>query len=501
MCATPLLIMKNISKSFPGVKALEGVDFTLQSGEIHCLMGENGAGKSTLIKLLTGVYRISEGEMLLSGKPIHPRSPLDAQNMSISTVYQEVNLLPNQSVAENICIGRVPRKFGLLDRKSMIRKAKEILEWMNIDIDVTQPVSNYSLAIQQMVSIARALDIKSKILILDEPTSSLDTEEVEQLFKLMRKLKDEGMGIIFITHFLDQVYEISEKITVLRNGKLVGEYTTENLPRLKLISKMIGKEFTSEHVKKEFRNTDSNPVLINMEKGSVANKIEEYDIKIRKGEVYGLAGLLGSGRTELARSLFGLDRLTTGELWINDEPHKGIRPIEAIRNGMGFCPEDRKEEAIIPDLSISENLVLALQSRKGVFNKIKESEIKEIVNHYIDALSIKATGPEQKISTLSGGNQQKVILARWLAVNPSLLILDEPTRGIDIGAKSEVMQMIKVLSKKEISILFISSELEEVTAVSDRIAILKDRRIIGEQKGNSVTERNILNKIAEVPTL
>ncbi|WP_420808459.1 sugar ABC transporter ATP-binding protein [Clostridium manihotivorum] len=494
--------MKGISKSFPGVKALSNVDFQLRKGEIHTLMGQNGAGKSTLIKVLTGVYEIDEGTILLSGKEVKITSTHDAQENGISTVYQEVNLCPNLTVAENIYIGREPMKRGHIDWNVMNKNAEKLLEErLNLKIDVKRLLSGYSVAIQQMVAIARAVDISNGILILDEPTSSLDSNEVKQLFKVMRKLKAEGMSMVFVTHFMDQVYEISDRITVLRNGNFIGTYEAEKLPQMDLISKMIGKNYEemqkANDVTRKYNIKDKAEALAKAKGFGRKGTIEPFDIDVRKGEVLGLAGLLGSGRTECARLLFGIDRSDHGTVTINGKEYSYIYPQKAIKEGLGFCPEDRKIEGIVGQLTIRENIVLALQSNKGIFKYIPMKKQQEIAQKYIELLNIKTPSTEQRIDNLSGGNQQKVILGRWLATNPQLLILDEPTRGIDIGAKDEIKRLVRELAKDGMTIIFISSELQEMVSCCDRVLVLRDRKIIGELVGEEIQESTILQTIAE----
>ncbi|BBK77914.1 MULTISPECIES: sugar ABC transporter ATP-binding protein [Clostridium] len=495
-----VLEMKGISKFFPGVKALLNVDFTLRKGEIHTLMGENGAGKSTLIKVLTGVYEIDEGTIALKGKQIKISCTQEAQNYGISTVYQEVNLCPNLTVAENIFIGREPMKNGCINWKKMNEDSSKLLkERLNLEIDVKKQLSNYSVAIQQMVAIARAVDISKGILILDEPTSSLDDHEVKQLFKIMKKFREEGMSIIFVTHFLDQVYEVSDKLTVLRNGELVGTYDADKLSRIELVSKMIGKDYgeiqKTTRIKKE-ENKNLTEEIVSTDNFGRLGSINPFKVIIKKGEVIGFAGLLGSGRSECAKVIFGVDKATSGTIKINGKSYSYIYPKKAIQEGFGFCPEDRKIEGIIGDLTIRENIILALQGNKGIFKYIPMKKQQEIAQKYIDLLKIKTPSMEQKISNLSGGNQQKVILARWLATEPKFLILDEPTRGIDIGAKNEITELILALAKQGMTILFISSELPEIVKCCDRVIVLRDRNVIGELVGEEIEEANIMKTIA-----
>jgi simple sugar transport system ATP-binding protein len=495
-----LLELRGVSKAFPGVRALDGVDFTLRRGEIHALMGENGAGKSTLIKVLTGVYPRDGGDIRLEGKPIDPHSPSAAQDMGISTVYQEVNLVPTLSVAENVLLGRQPKKWGMIRWREVRRWAEAALSRLDLSIDVGRPLSAYSIAIQQMVAIARALDVSAKLLILDEPTSSLDADEVARLFEVMRRLRDSGLGIVFVTHFLEQVYAATDRITVLRNGKLVGEYETAALPRGELVARMMGRELAEfEHQTQERDESagGQKPILLRAEGVSRRGSIEPMTLSIQRGETLGLAGLLGSGRTETARLLFGIDHPDTGRIEVDDRAVSLSSPRAAIRLGFAFLPEDRKTQGIVPELSIRENIILALQARSGLLKFFSRARQLEIANRYIKALSIATSDAEKPVRDLSGGNQQKCILARWLASDPRLLILDEPTRGIDVGAKAQIQKLVLSLCAEGMSILFISSELEEVVRCSDRVAVLRDRRMIGELRGGQISEGAILKTIAQ----
>ena len=493
--------MRGISKRFPGVQALSNVDFTVNRGEVHALMGENGAGKSTLIKVLTGVYPKDAGEVRLGATLALPRSPKEAQAIGISTVYQEVNLIPHLSVAENICLGRQPMKLARIDWRSIHDRARAALRRLELTIDVTQPLSSYSIAIQQMVAIARALDIDAKLLILDEPTSSLDTHEVERLFAVMRKLKGEGIGIIFITHFLDQVYQIADRITVLRNGLLVGAYDTAALPKVDLVAKMLGKEREEiEAMPRDARavaSKEDRKVLLRARNLGRRRSMQPFDMEIASGEITGLAGLLGSGRTEIARLLFGIDRPDSGEIAIDGRRVTMSSPRRAIDHRIGFNPEDRKTEGIIPDLSVRENIILAMQGTRGWLRAISRNTQEAIAGQYISALGIVTPGQEQPVKNLSGGNQQKVILARWLASQPRLLILDEPTRGIDVGAKAEIMKLMARSCADGVAILFISSELEEVVRASHRVVVLRDRAKVAELSGEEVNTQSIMNTIAD----
>ncbi|GHV78291.1 sugar ABC transporter ATP-binding protein [Spirochaetia bacterium] len=492
-----VLHMSGINMNFPGVKALDNVDFTLRRKEIHSIMGENGAGKSTLIKVLTGVNKKDGGTMLLEGADFNPGSPLEARQYGVNSVYQEINLCDNLSVAENIYAGRQKTRFGKISWKQITSSAEEALRRLNISIDVTKLLGSYPVAIKQMIAIARAVDMHSRILILDEPTSSLDRPEVEQLFSTIRKLRDDGLSVIFISHFLDQVYELCDRVTVLRNGRLIGEYVLQELPRLELISKMVGKDFSS--LKKREKNAagkEQNEVLIEAKALGKKHVVEPFDLTVHKGETLGFAGLLGSGRTEVANLLFGIEEADNGELLLKKHRKIFKKPRDAINALIAFCPEDRKKNGLIHDLSVRENIILAMQAKQGIFKYLPLKKQAEIAAEYIRKLGIITPGADMPVKNLSGGNQQKVILARWLVTNPALLILDEPTRGIDVAAKAEIMNLAMRLCDEGMSLIFISSEIEEVIRCSDRVAIMRDRKKIAEITGEDLEEEKILKTIA-----
>ena len=496
-----VLEMRHIYKTFPGVKALQNVDFTLKKGEIHALMGENGAGKSTLIKVLTGVEEFETGEILIDGcdHAIVNRSPQEAQNRGISTVYQEVNLCPNLTVAENLFIGREPRKGGLIDWKTMNKKAGKLLQDLDIHADVTQTIDHYSIAIQQMVAIARAVDMSAKVLILDEPTSSLDDGEVEKLFTLMRRLKAEGVGIIFVTHFLEQVYAVCDKITVLRNGQLVGQFTTAELPRVQLVAKMMGKDFDDlaaiKNSRSEEKHGDDDVVIKAVGLGK-KGYIKPFDLVIHKGEVVGFTGLLGSGRSETVRVLYGAEKPDEGELKVNGKTLTARHPLMSMNAGMAYLPEDRKNEGIIADLSVRENLIMALQAKRGIFHLLSRKQQEEFTDKYIEMLQIKTASRETPIKSLSGGNQQKVIIGRWLLTNPDVLILDEPTRGIDVGTKTEIQKLVVKLAEQGMAVVFISSEIEEMLRTCDRMVVMRDGTKVGELSNDEMNQSTIMSTIA-----
>jgi len=497
-----VLEMRHIYKTFPGVKALQNVDFTLKKGEIHALMGENGAGKSTLIKVLTGVEEFETGEIMIEGcdHTIINRSPQEAQQKGISTVYQEINLCPNLTVAENLFIGREPRKGGLIDWKTMNRKASELLGSLDINADVTKTIDNYSIAIQQMIAIARAVDMSAKVLILDEPTSSLDDGEVEKLFELMRKLRAEGVGIIFVTHFLEQVYAVCDKITVLRNGQLVGRYTTAELPRVQLVAKMMGKDFDDLAAIKGEKDKGAahsdEDIVIKAAGLGRKGYIKPFDLVIHKGEVIGFTGLLGSGRSESVRVLYGAERSDEGNLFIKGKKVVAKHPLTSMNEGMAYLPEDRKNEGIIADLSVRENLIMALQAKRGMFRLLSRKQQEEYTDKYIEMLQIKTDSRETPIKSLSGGNQQKVIIGRWLLTNPDFLILDEPTRGIDVGTKTEIQKLVVKLAEEGMAVVFISSEIEEMLRTCDRMVVMRDGGKVGELDGGEMNQSTIMSTIA-----
>ncbi|PRB70482.1 sugar ABC transporter ATP-binding protein [Arthrobacter sp. MYb213] len=481
----PTVQMAGITVEFPGVKALDGVDFRLFPGEVHALMGENGAGKSTLIKALTGVNPIAAGTISVNGSSMRFNGPADAREHGISTVYQEVNLCTNLTVAENIMLGSEPRRFGGLDWRTMRRQAKVYLERMGLDIDPSSSLGSHSLAVQQLVAISRAMVVDAKVLILDEPTSSLDTDEVEQLFTVMRQLRDDGVAILFVSHFLDQIYAIADRITVLRNGQLVQERMKDQLPQRELVSLMIAGTSdaqvsrANERVAVTERAADAKPLLQAVGLGR-KGAVQPFNLDLYPGEVIGLAGLLGSGRTELARLLYGADKADVGSIKLAGEPVKLRTPRQALGRKIAYTSEDRKGEGVIGDLTVAENIILGLQAARGWIRPLPTVKATQVVDAYIKALGVRPANPNALLKNLSGGNQQKVLLARWLATAPKLLLLDEPTRGIDIGAKTEIMNLVSELAEQGMSVVFISAELEEVLRLSDRIVVMRDHEKVAE---------------------
>ena len=496
-----VLSIKGVTKSFPGVQALNGVDFNLREGEIHALMGENGAGKSTLIKVITGVHRHDEGDITYQGKPLACSSPLQAQMLGISPVYQEINLSPNLSVAENVFLGRQPmKKFGGIDWKRLNAEATQVLARFDLRVNVERRLGSCSVAIQQMVAIARALELQSKVLILDEPTSSLNVEETERLFEQMRRLKESRHAIVFVTHFLDQAFDISDRITVLRNGNYIGTYGVNEIDKPALISKLLGRELENvaqvSRLREEVLNEEQrHNVLLETVDLHGKSGAGPYTARIRPGELVGCAGLLGSGRTEFANLLFGIDPADSGTVKVNGKTARIRSPRSAVKLGIGLSPEDRKTQGVVDDLSVRENIVLALQANKGWFRTIRPGQQRQIADKYIKLLNIKTPTAEQAIRNLSGGNQQKAIIARWLAASPELLILDEPTRGIDVGAKTEIQRLMVELSADGMAILFISSEVEEISRVSRKVFVMDKGSIVDTLYGNRINEEGIMHSI------
>jgi galactofuranose transport system ATP-binding protein len=492
-----LLEVRELTKSFGGVRVLDGVDFALRAGEIHALLGENGAGKSTLIKTVTGVMPRDGGTVRLNGHDVAPQSAAEARALGIATVYQELNLLPNLSVAQNLFLGRQPVRFGLVREGEMRRRARLLLKGFGLDISVEAPLGSYSPAVQQITAIARAVDMSARVLVLDEPTASLDANEVNILFSVMRELARRGIGIIFVTHFLDQVYRICDRITVLRNGRLAGERATAELPRIELVSMMLGRELLDATAPRTRERADATqaPYAVFSQFGK-PGYVAPFDLTLRCGQVVGLAGLLGSGRTETLKLVFGAERADCGTASVGNRAVQLRSPREAVRHGFGYCPEERKTEGIIPELSVRENIVLALQARRGFLKPLSRQKQDKIANHFIKLLDIRPADPERPIGLLSGGNQQKALLARWLATEPRLLILDEPTRGIDVGAHAEIIRLIRQLCADGMALLVVSSELEEIVTYADQVIVLSDQIHIATLEGEAINETSILAVLA-----
>jgi monosaccharide-transporting ATPase len=495
----PLLSMRSIDKAFAGIPALSAASLDVGEAEVHGLIGQNGAGKSTMIKILTGYVARDAGEITFGGAPFEARSPQDAQAKGISTIYQEINLVPFRSLTENICLGRESRRFGLLDWGKMHEEARALLARFRIDVDVRKPLMRFNTATQQMVAIARALGFKAKLVIMDEPTSSLDEREVAVLFDVIRQLKQSGVSVVFVSHKLDELYAVCDRVTVMRDGRTVRVSAMSDISKLELIASMLGRDIAQVAKSATAFGEHGGHIgetMLTASHLSAGHKVRDVSFDVRRGEIVGFAGLLGAGRTETARLVFGADPMRSGTMTLGGEPLAPREPIDAIRRGIGFSSEDRKLEGIIPDMSVAENLTLALMpqlTRAGVFDGAKQ---REIVLRFIKSLGVKCSGPDQPIRELSGGNQQKVLLARWLAMNPKLLILDEPTRGIDVGAKAEIQNIIKQLAEQGLGVLMISSELEEVIEGSDRVFVLRDGRGVAELPRERATEHEVMAAMA-----
>lgn len=493
----PRAELRNIRKTFPGVVALNDVDLSFQPGRVHALLGENGAGKSTIIKIMTGALAQDSGDIMLDGQKIEVDSTSAAQALGISTVYQEVNLIPAMSVLKNLTLERATGKFGLISWRQARKRAVERLKRLNLDIDIEKPVGSFSVAIQQMIAISRSLEENTKILVLDEPTASLDAKETAALFDVIRELKAEGIAVVFITHFLDQVFEIGDDISILRNGELVVSDDIKSFTREDVISHMIGRELSEvEHAfSKKGDSTIGADKLVANNIGR-QRVLAPFDLTVRAGEVVGLAGLLGSGRTELIKLMFGAIKADSGSLEIDGAPFDKVNPRNSLRAGVALCPEDRKAEGLVGELSIRENIVISMQAKQGWLKRVPRKEQDKIAAEMIDALAIATPDAEKPVGQLSGGNQQKVVLARSLASMPSILLLDEPTRGIDVGAHAEIITLIRRLCSEGMALLVASSELDEIVAAADRVAVMRDRNKIGEIDGDDVTRDNIIHMIA-----
>ncbi|RLK52712.1 sugar ABC transporter ATP-binding protein [Microbacterium telephonicum] len=478
--------------------ALDDVSLRIYRGEVHSLMGENGAGKSTLIKAITGALPLDAGVIRLDGDATRFRSPHDAQRAGISAVYQEIDLLPNLSVAENIWLGREPRVHGRIDWRRMRAESRDILAALGIDVDPQSVLAGHSLAVQQLVAIARAIAVDVRVLVLDEPTSSLDLDEVAELFRVMRELTQRGVAIVFISHFLDQVYEICDRITVLRGGRFVGEFVPSELLRVDLVQKMLGRAAADvETIDRGERLPEPASTVLRATGVSVGSRLVDADAALEEGEVLGVAGLLGSGRSEFARAITGVDPPDNGTLTVDDVPVVLGSPRSAIRRGLVYSSENRRTEGIIGDLSVADNITLALQADRGVLRRITGAQRRELATSWIEALDIRPADPERLARTLSGGNQQKVLLARLLALSPRVLVLDEPTRGIDIGAKVEIQRLVGELADNGLSVVFISAELEEVLRVSDRVAVVRAGRIADTLPAGALTVDSLLALVAQ----
>ena len=485
---SPLLEMRGITKRFPGVTALDGVDFELEKGEVHVILGENGAGKSTLIKMLSGAYHPDEGEILLDGQRVEISSAAVAQSKGISTIYQEFNLVPQLTVAENIFLGRQPRRFGIVDRSQMRDEAQELLERIKVRVDPDAPVSTLGVAQRQMVEITKALSLDARILIMDEPTASLSGQEVERLFEIVRGLKEEEVGVIFISHHLEEVTEIGDRVTVLRDGKMVGQVPATTDHR-EFVRMMVGRSIENQFPR---RRTGVGEVLLDVKDLSREGVLHDISFQVRAGEVVGIAGIVGAGRTELARAIFGADPLDSGEVWVEGRRIERFDPREAKHSGIGFITEDRQGQGIVPPLSVAENLALTSLGRYTTAGLVNRKEQRSLAQKMIEELNIRTPSLEQEIRYLSGGNQQKVVIGKWLLADSKVLIMDEPTRGIDVGAKVEIYELMNELTEEGAGILMISSDLPEVLGMSDRILVMAGGRITGELSREEASQEQVM---------
>lgn len=490
-----LLKMENIHKRFPGVYALKGISFELRAGEVHALLGENGAGKSTLIKILGGIYTKDEGEILIEGKKTEIREVEDARSAGVSIIHQELVLVPYLSVAENIFLGREIKKgFGIVDKEAMVKRTQEAFDDFGLAISPTAMVADLNIAQQQMVEIVKAISWEAKIVVMDEPTSSLSDKEVEALFENIRCLTAKGIGIIYISHRMSELQEIADRVTVMRDGEYVGTKEVAETTNDELIAMMVGRPLQNYYTRTYNECKETILKVENLQ----SDKVHHVSFELKKGEILGFAGLIGAGRSEAMKAIFGLDKVTGGSIKLGEDELAGMEPAQILKKGISLVPEDRKTEGIFPDMSIQFNLTLKVLS--DFINGIHVSAEKEndIVQKYMKELSVKAPDSETAIRSLSGGNQQKVIIGSWLAANPKVLILDEPTRGIDVGSKSEIYGIMNELVKQGMSIIMISSELPEIMNMSDRVAVMRDGRITGMLDRKETTQEKIMQLAVKI---
>jgi len=497
----PLLSMRGINKAFAGIPALLGATLEVAPAEVHALVGQNGAGKSTMIKVLTGAYKHDGGTIAFDGRDVAFTSPQDAQRGGVSTIFQEINLVPFRSVTENIWLGREKTRFGLLDWGRMNATAAETLRGLGVEIDVRRPLMEFSTAVQQMVAIARAVSFDAKLVIMDEPTSSLDEREVAVLFGVIRRLKAQGVAVIFVSHRLDELYAICDRVTIMRDGRTVMMRAMGEIDKLNLVAAMLGRDVeTVRSHSTGFTAPSRAPgeEVMSVEGLQIGRRVRNVSLQVRAGEIVGLAGLLGSGRTETARAVFGADPVDGGSIRLNGEKVVLQEPVDAIARGVGYCSEDRKADGIVPDMSVRENITLAILPRLVAAGVVDEKRQRAIVETFMKRLSIKASSSEQKVRELSGGNQQKALLARWLCADPKLLILDEPTRGIDVGAKAEIQRLVRELADNGLAVLMISSELEEIVEGADRVFVLSDGRTVAELPHAQANAQTVMSAMAHV---
>ncbi|MDZ7919818.1 sugar ABC transporter ATP-binding protein [Rhodoferax sp.] len=489
---TALVSVQNLSKSFPGVRALDGVRFDLMPGEVHALMGENGAGKSTLMKILAGVYRKDSGEVLLDGKPVEIESPAHAQSLAIGIIHQELHLMGHLTAAQNIFLGREPRKAGglLLDEAQLNRDAQALFDRLKLALAPTTIIGELTVARQQMVEIAKALSHKSRVLIMDEPTAALNNAEIEELFRIIRQLKDEGVGIVYISHKMDEIQRIADRITVMRDGAYIATVPSAT-PMAEVIAMMVGRKLDA--TEKQIPDTSANEVLLDVRGLNRGRAIRDVSFTVRRGEILGFAGLMGAGRTEVARAVFGADPIDSGEVWVGGKRIRLTSPEDAVQAGIGYLSEDRKHFGLATGMDVESNITLPSLKRWlkwGMF--LNRPAITAIGHEMVQKLRIKTPSLTQTAKLLSGGNQQKVVIAKWLVQDCDVLIFDEPTRGIDVGAKSEIYKLLNDLAAQGRAIIVISSELPEVLLLSHRIVVMCEGRITGEVRGDEATQESLM---------
>jgi ribose transport system ATP-binding protein len=484
-----LLEMKGIGKSFPGVKALDGVTLTVREGQVHALLGENGAGKSTLIKILSGAYTRDEGDIFWEGQPIDIKGPQDAQQLGISTIYQEFNLAPHLTIAENIFLGHMPKKGPLIDWALAKKRSREILDSLGLSLSVDTQTSTLSVAEQQLVEIAKALNRETRILIMDEPSAVLGEQDLEKLFEVVRTLQAQGIGIIYISHRLKEIFELADEVTILKDGRYVATRDVSEVDMDDLVRLMVGRDLQDVYPK---RTPQPGEMLLEVNNISRKGVLNDISFQLRAGEIVGFAGITGSGRTELARVIFGADPYQSGEMKLYGEPYKARSPGDAIRQGVALVTEDRKQQGLLLKLAVTQNTTISGLGRLTKMGVIKLREELELVKKMIRQLSIKTPGPNFLVVNMSGGNQQKVVLARWLSQGVRVFILDEPTRGIDVGSKSEIYQIMADLADQGVGIMMISSELPEVLGMSDRVMVMREGRLVKEISREEASEEAIM---------
>ena len=484
----PYLEMKGITKRFPGVLALDDVDFSVELGKVIALVGENGAGKSTLMKILAGVYEKDQGEIFIEGNLVDIQDPLSARNLGVRVIYQELMDIGNMDIAENIFIGREKRKGIFVDKNAMHEEAKGLLKRVALNVDTRTQVAKLSIAQRQMLEVAKALSLDAKVIIMDEPTSSLTETETKVLFGIIQRLKEDNVAVIFISHRMEEIVHISDEVAVLRDGKMVGKLAKEEIEEQRIINMMVGREISDIFAKEDAEITD---IALEV-KDLNTDFLKDINFHVRKGEVLGFAGLVGAGRSEVMRAVFGIDKKESGQIYIHGEKVEIKSTVDALKHGMGLVPENRKEEGLVLGMAVKENISLASLKKLSQFNFINKKQEAKLADDYIKSFQIRTPSQEQLVQNLSGGNQQKVVISKWMAMEPDILILDEPTRGIDVGAKKEIHLLMSRLAKQGVAVIMISSELPEIIGMSDRIVVMHEGRIKGEITQENASQENIM---------